>query len=243
MRIHCYQNADVHWIELSGPVGGTPAPQIRAAVAAAFSESLRGAPGALRCVLDLSQVPAIGDATLAAVLEALPLAVGVDLIPPPGATEVDEVAARTGRLVTVHPNERATLRALDIASRGAPRPPPKEPRRHARILTKIRTRVELERPEGTLAGRALVADLSRSGARLVNLEWELGLAEIRLFAAGAGRLVLELLIAERRCRLAGRVVRLDTPHGALELGLEFEGLEPPVEEALARLLGERGRPR
>lgn len=238
-RLRCYDNEDVRWIELLGAVAATPGARLREEVARAFDESEWREDISRRYVLDLSQVVTVGTLTLESILYAVPPSREVGLIPPP----VPGWFAAMGRIdlaVNVYASERHALLALGLDSRGTLLERPDENRRHIRVETAIKARIWFDHPRGPRFGRALVANISKTGAYLTKLDCEIGREEFRYFAGGQGPLLVDLPISlERRGHLRSRVVRVDTNRGIPQLGVHFEEVDPEFERSLARYIAER----
>jgi hypothetical protein len=236
-RVRCYENGEVRWIELAGAAAATPADTVRREVRAAFLPEGEGP--ARRYVLDLSQVLAVGGRTLEAIIGAIPPDREVGLIPPPQPGWFEEVGGPLDVSVTVYASERHALLALGLESRGEPCESAIDKRRHLRIPTSLRSRLWLHSPRGERFGKAIVSNLSKSGAYLTQLDCELGAEEFRYFATGGGPLVLALPIVPERRHIRSRVVRLDTVRGVPNLGVSFEEIDPELERALAAYVAER----
>ncbi len=254
-KVRTYENGDLRWVEPSGAATATSAEIVTRAVREAFAaEPAPGLPPPQRFILDLSQVITVGGRTLEAILEGVPPGRDVGLIPPPQPGWFAGVGRRIDVSVTVYASERHALLALGLDSRGVPRDRPTEKRRYPRIETALRSRLWFQSPRGERFGKAIVGNLSKSGAYLKQLDVELGPEEFRYFASGAGPLMLVLPIGpvtpdqvgiaargERR-HIRTRVVRMETVRGVPHLGVHFEDIDPEVEDAISTYIT-RGRAR
>jgi hypothetical protein len=239
-RLRCYDNEDVRWIELLGAAAATPAQRVREEVAACFDESDWHGDLPRRYVLDLSQVCTVGTLTLEAILDAMPASREIGLIPPPVQGWFAAIGSRIDLSVAVYAGERHALLALGLESRGALVERPDENRRHIRVETALKARIWFDHPRGPRFGRALVANLSKTGAYLTKLDCEIGRDEFLHFAGGAAPLLLDLPISiERRSHLRSRVVRIDTDRGVPQFGVHFEEVDAEIERLIARYIAER----
>lgn len=240
-RVRCYDNPGVRWIEIAGAATATPAARVRAEIAAAFNDGMEGPDERRHYVLDLSQLVTIGGPTLEAVFDAVPEAREVSLIPPPQAGWFAAFNRRIDLTMGLFASEKHALLALRLESRGEVVKRIDEHRRAPRVETAIRTGVWFDHPHGPRFGRALVANLSRTGALLASLDCPLDRDEVRHFIAGMAPLTLDIPIGLSRHRFRSRVVRLDTGRGAGVplLGVRFEEVQPEQESALDRFIAQR----
>jgi hypothetical protein len=236
IRVRCYENRDVRWIEVSGGAAAAPGAAVRTEVAAAIA----GADvHAARYVVDLSQLAAVGLPTVTAILGALPSSREVAVVPPPERGWLETVGRAIERPVTFFGSVVQALAGLGIDGRGVPRKERQENRRYVRVDTAIETRVWLKLPDGGRRGRATISNLSRGGAYLTALDWTLGPADVRAFLAGAGEVTLSIPLDHDKAHVRARIVRLETGRGVPHLGVQFEDVEPATGAALARYVAAR----
>jgi hypothetical protein len=238
-RVRVYENLDVRWIELAGAAAATPSSRVREEVSDAFEREDEDHGEVRRYVLDLSQVLTVGSPTLEAILDAVPQNRDVALIPPPERGWFGAVSRRIDLSMPVFANEKHALLALGLETRGTLLDRPDENRQHLRVETAIKSRIWFDHPKGPRFGRALITNLSKTGAYLTRLDCEIGPDEFRYFASGAGPLVIDIPIDMERGHVRSRVVRVDTLRGLPQLGVQFEEMEPAMERAIARYIAAR----
>ncbi len=114
---------------------------------------------------------------------------------------------------------------------------PPERRRAPRVATKLRARIWFDHPQGGRLGRAVLTNVSRTGAYLTNIDCQLTGDEFRWFKEGIAPVQLYIPVSETdRHEVRSRIVRVESEHASPHLAVKFEGASPAFEEALVRFL-------
>jgi len=235
-RVRSYDNGEVRWIELVGDARPTLCTRITRDVAAVFDHDAAQSAPPHTFVLDISGVR-LDPSTLDAVLDGVPPACKLALIPPDEMGWYGGLAHRHAISADIYMNQHHALRALGLATYGLLRERPDEARRHPRIETAFRSRVWFEAPRGARFGQAFVANLSRRGACLTRIDMDVARDELSLLASGTQPLHLDIAIGGAQGKVLGRVVRAGG--GLSRLGVFFEQVESPLDHALAMFIAER----
>lgn len=240
-RVRTYANGDVRWIDLEGDAAATLTARVHNEVASAFDRGADHETAPCVYVLDLSgMAPGSGVHALDAILDAVPPATKLALIPPQDPGWCAGLGHRHAISAEVFATQQHALQALGLEGRGTPRERPDENRRHDRVSTQLRARISFEHPRGTRWGQAYIANLSRSGACLKRLDIaDFNADDLRYLASGVPTVTLEIALDAGRGRVRGRVVRLNDEHGLPNLGVRFEEISPPLAVAIAHYVEER----